>query len=237
MAAPRLSQMLWGADPDKETKWEEPEVDRLRARHNRPLRELVFQFQYPLQLRMDQKITESDLTILYAYFNRRLQQGVTPDTLREMVHLFYNSPYANSERPVLMFVKNETQADLTSRVEMSSTKREVQWLLDGMPEVDWMDDSTVLRRTLNRCHESLLRYPELVLRIIRLPFGVTRKIDLLDQLEGVILWNMDEGGVPPKEAHDMIRTISPPKELRSTRRGGLRPPAESLADGLMRLKK
>jgi len=163
-----------------------------RAYVSKPVRDLTNYFAYHRHMRMSQRCNEEDKVKLNVLFSRRLKQGFSSESIREIVDRFYQSPEAQVDFPAALFCTNKMQASLIEGVEMRTDNAVLQWLIDGMPNDDGLfDDSREMRKiVLLSCDESLFRYPTIVAEILR---GDTRECqDKLTALESLLLWNLGE---------------------------------------------
>lgn len=206
----------FGADPDAPDKgWEEGKAPARRASNK--VYELVKYFGYHRSMRMSQRFDHEDKAILSRHFSRRLSNGYSTEALKSMVDRFYQSPYASSEYPALMFCKTEVQEDLASESSLSVTDDVMQWLVDGMPnDTDLFDSPSQVRKyILLYCDESVLRYPELVAEIIRNDYEGPTVTAMLSALEDLILWNLEQNDDDAAQLRNELSTIPLPTELAS----------------------
>lgn len=152
---------------------------------------LVFYFSYHKKIQMRHLIRADDKKILGRHFARSLKSGLTVEQVEHMIDLFYSSPLANSNFPALMFVKKTTQDKLLGQVHMTSTDPHADWLLSGMPDTDTIEDAALLRRLLLLfSHDGIMRYPGVVLGIIKTGRSADDIRQMLMDLEDLLVWNL-----------------------------------------------
>jgi hypothetical protein len=205
----------FGADPDApDNGWEERTGTKKRASNK--VYELVKYFGYHRSMRMSQRFGQEDKAILSSNFSRLLSKGFTTDEIKSLVDRFYSSPYSSSEYPALMFCKKEVQEELSAESSVLLADVVAQWLLDGMPNNGpFMDTREVRRAVLLVCDESVLRYPELVVDIIRIDDPEPYLSERLSALEDLISWNLGDNESGSGQLRDTLSMITLPQELAS----------------------
>lgn len=183
---------------------------------SRPVRELTNYFAYHRNMGMSQRCTEEDKGMLHVCFSRRLKQGYTSATLKDLVDKFFQSSAGQTEYPVPLFCKNEVQNELLSGATVTKDDEVLQWFLDGMPsDGPFTDCREVRKAVVMYCGDALLRYPEVVADVLRLNDPEPYLSDRLAALEELIEWNLGESHRDAVHMHYMLRSITLPKELAS----------------------
>lgn len=227
------NMVTFGADPDKQSSWEDSAP---KARPSRQINDLVHFFIYHPKTKMSHRVESDDRAILGAYFSRKVKTGMTPLSLRSMVDVFYASPFSKTDRPARAFVSNRVQESLVRATELHSTNQYADWVLNGMPDVNFIPDVDDVRKALLRyCDQGLLMYPDVVIDIIRSGVGVSRIAALLAILESLIEWNCGEVDKRPS-IEPLLDVVGLPSELRSSRRGNLRPAEASASQAIFKMK-
>lgn len=225
--------VTFGADPDKPSSWEDAAPP---IRPSRQINDLIQFFVYHPKIKMYHKVEDTDRAILGAYFSRKVRTGMTPLSLKSMVDVFYSSPFSKSSRPVRTFVSNKVQESLVRATELHSYNQYADWILNGMPNVSFIPDVEDVRKALLKyCDQGLLMYPDVVIDILRSDVGVSRIASLLSLLESLIEWNCGNTDSRPSVS-PLLDVVDLPSELRSHRRGNLRPAEVSVSQAIFKMK-
>ena len=188
-----------------------------RTYASKPVRDLTNYFAYHRNMRMSQRCNDEDKVKLNVLFSRRLKQGFSSESIKEIIDRFYQTPEGQVDFPAALFCTNKVQAALVEGVEMRTDNAVLQWLIDGMPNDDELfDDSREVRKiVLLTCDESLFRYPTVVAEILR---GDAREFSArLSALEGLILWNLGEDK-DIDALHEALDKVPLPKVLTTRKR-------------------
>lgn len=229
--------VTFGADPDKDSTWDERPPGPKRV-GNKQLFSLINKFAYHKSLRMSQRMNDEDKAILAGFFARKLRTGVPSTALVSLIDLFYASPYAASDYPAKMFVSNKVQDELLSEVEGGlSNDFYFDWLSSGMPNDDRIDECRDIRKILLlESTEGILRYPDVVVGILKSRCRVSEIEQMLVSLEDLIAWNL---GVLDRRPDTSLLSskVDLPKILKTNRRSplALRPAAPDVATAIYQL--
>ena len=208
---------IFGADPDKPTnEWEEMPSKSTFA--SKPVRDLTNYFAYHRHMGMSQRCNDDDKIMLNIFFPRRLKQGFSSESLRQVVDRFYQTPAGSHDYPAYLFCKHDVQEELIGDIEVNKDDPILQWFLDGMPtDDDIFDHPREMRKAvLIHCEDSLLRYPELVAAILRLDRREPENSLMLASLEELVMWNLGNNDEDVRAMRGALADIRLPRELRSS---------------------
>lgn len=209
--------IIFGADPSLPSK-DMPEIVTSGPRPRKVLNELINYFGYHKGMKMSQRFNETDRAVLGRQFSSLLKNGVTSESLKRMIDLFYSSPHSASGFPALTFTKREVQEELTEQIDVVSSDACANWLVDGMPDDGPFTNSAEMRKAvLLYADDASYRYPDVVASILQLDYTYEETCDLLQQLCDVLSWKLRETEDAP-EASDLARLVRLPEELDPTKR-------------------
>lgn len=205
----------FGADPEEnDMGWTDTAPRNQYV--SRPVRDLTNYFAYHRDMRMSQRCTDDDKSMLNIFFSRKLKQGFSADILKGVIDRFYQSSAGQTDVPAPLFCTNDVQNELMFDADVTKDDKVLQWLLDGMPNDGLFTDTREVRRAiLLHCEDALLRYPEVVADIIRTDDPEPHLSDRLASLEQLIVWNLGTHEIDTGQLRDTLVSITLPKELAS----------------------
>jgi hypothetical protein len=212
--------VVLGADPDVEqTEWVEDDSPRVSRSTSPQVYSLMSHFMYHPQMKMSQRMDDTDRAILARLFSRRLKQGYTVDSLKQMVDRFYFSWAGDTDRPAMTFASTKVQEQLITEAELVKDDPVLMWLLDGMPNVGPFEDPKQMRKhVLLHAQDAMLSYPEVVADILREGKGVSVMLETL----GYLVSNQPQRD--SKNVALLQSVASVPEELLSSRSNARRRP-------------
>lgn len=227
-----------GADPDRHVDPQWYEWDEVAAQggssgyrpgwmYNTKLMSLVNYFAYHPGMSMNQRCDLDDKGIMARWANRKLKGGYTEAQIKQAIDRFFESYAKEFNHPALAIQSKEIEPRLFEAEWRTFDKDpHLDWIAAGMPDGGPFDDPQGTRSLLLlHCPEGQVRYPEIVLMIIK-GYGTMRvKRDQLAALEYIIKWNLgDESDRSElRFSQQLLKHFDPPTELMSSRPGNLRP--------------
>lgn len=221
---------VWGSTMERTVDWED---DRPRTQgwmFNKDVSEVVRHFRYHPQKSMNQTVKDKDKEIVAAWVVRKMRAGFTVQQLKRAVDKFYQSYAKEYDAPAYALVSNDMQDRIFDGLKLTYEDPVLDWITSGMPDDGPFQDPRGMRSLLLlRCHEGLLRYPDVVVQLLG-HHGTLRSIDgLLRALEYIIQWNL--GNYDDKDelrlSQLILKNYDLPTELKSGHRGNLREAATS----------
>lgn len=183
---------------------------------SRPVRDLTNYFAYHRGMRMSQRCTDDDKSMLNIFFSRKLKQGFSADILKDVIDRFYQTSAGQTDIPAPLFCTNDIQNELMFDADVTKDDEVLQWLLDDMPNGDLFTDPREVRKAIILyCEDGLLRYPEVVADIIRTDDPEPYLSDRLEALESLIMWNLEGHDADIGQLQETLASITLPKELAS----------------------
>lgn len=207
---------VFGADPDSEgSEWEDVPVQQRYV--SKPVKDLTNYFAYHRNMRMSQRFSDSDRSMLNILFSRRLKQGFSPDSLRSLIDRFYQLPESQADYPAPMFCKSDVQSNLIDDAKVVHRDATLNWLLEGMPNTFSHDIAPgVIRKYITLySDQSMLRYPDVISEIIKRNTDSESLEEQLIALESLIEWNLGSTDYSVTELHATLSGVPLPTELRS----------------------
>ena len=205
----------FGADPEEnDMGWTDAPTRSVYV--SKPVRDLTNYFAYHRSMSMSQRCNEDDKSMLNIFFSRRLKQGFSADTLKNIIDRFYQTSAGQTDAPAPLFCTNDVQEDLMVEADVNKDDEVLQWMLDGLPDEGPFTSPREMRRAvLLHCEDALLRYPEIVAEILRTDDPENHTSARLAALEDLIAWNIGTHDADTGQLQEELSIIPLPKELAS----------------------
>jgi hypothetical protein len=234
---------ILGADPDKETPGWVDDWDKETAsprasgwQFNPQVSSLVSYFGYHPKMSMSQRFDERDRAMVAGWVARKTRAGFNPDQIKKAIDRFFLSYASEYSQPAPALVSSGMQDRIFEGDSSHHSHPILEWIGKGMPDDGPFVDPRGMRSLLLlRCHEGLLRYPEVVVSILD---TVGRKRDLLAALEYIIRWNLgkEESVEELVLSQKILANFDLPSELRSKVKSKIREASPTTTRSIERMQ-